>query len=311
MQTDAIIYRKESKMHAMNTKSTLNNMRGFTLVELMIVVFLSAIAVIAIYRGYTAFSHSADAQEQIIEMQQNLRIGMYSLFKDVMRAGMTEEDNDTLGIGTDRMSVKALTFLTAETLITDPTDPDYNIDEWILEFAMDLGSDKGGAVPEFADDGEDNDGDDDIDEADESWMGDDDINDNDERVRYKLSPVDPAVPNWFDLQREVWTCDSSGACDYGPPQTVITNVCALDFTYVQADDSVLNPLQRPLIETERALVETVEITMVVRTTNEDYRITNKETYNNLRGTEVLGPQNDNFRRRAMSMRVKVRNANLL
>ena len=96
MQTDAIIYRKESKMHAMNTKSTLNNMRGFTLVELMIVVFLSAIAVIAIYRGYTAFSHSADVQEQIIEMQQNLRIGMYRLVKDLMRAGMTEEDNNTL-----------------------------------------------------------------------------------------------------------------------------------------------------------------------------------------------------------------------
>ncbi len=40
----------------MNTKSTINNMRGFTLVELMIVVLLTAIAVIAIYRGYTAFS---------------------------------------------------------------------------------------------------------------------------------------------------------------------------------------------------------------------------------------------------------------
>ncbi len=62
-------------MHAMKTKS-INNIHGFTLVELMIVVLLTGIAVIAIYRGYTAFSQSADTQEQIIEMQQNLRIGM-------------------------------------------------------------------------------------------------------------------------------------------------------------------------------------------------------------------------------------------
>ena len=77
----------------MKTKSTINNIHGFTLVELMVVVLLTAIAVIAIYRGYTAFSHSADAQEQIIEMQQNLRIGMHWLEKDLRRAGMNEERN--------------------------------------------------------------------------------------------------------------------------------------------------------------------------------------------------------------------------
>jgi hypothetical protein len=48
----------------------------------------------------------------------------------------------------------------------------------------------------------------------------------------------------------------------------------------------------------------------VRTTNEDLRITNNETYDNLLGTTVLDPQNDHFRRRAMSMRLKVRNAQL-
>ena len=301
MQRDAIIYRKQSKMRAMKTKSRISNVSGFTLVELMVVVFLSAIAVIAIYRGYTAFTQSADAQEQTIEMQQNLRIGMYTLFKDVMRAGMTEEDTSTLIMDTDRMNIKALTFLTADNYSASGAP--------MLEFAMDLvGMDEDGVKLPFASDGEDNDGDDEIDEPDEAWMGDDDINDDGERVRYSLSLVDAGVPNWFNLQREVWSCDATG-CDYDPPQTIITNVCALDFTYVRADDTVLNTL--PLSETDRALIETVEITMVVRTTNEDYRITSNESYNNLRGTEVLAPQNDNFRRRAMSMRVKVRNANLL
>ena len=72
----------------------LKNSNGFTLVELMVTVLLTAIAVIAIYRGYTSFSQSADAQQQVIEMQQNLRIGMYTLVRDMIRAGMTEDDRE-------------------------------------------------------------------------------------------------------------------------------------------------------------------------------------------------------------------------
>jgi prepilin-type N-terminal cleavage/methylation domain-containing protein len=58
------------------TRKHIKNENGFTLVELMVTVLLTAIAVISIYRGYTAFSRSADAQQQVMEMQQNLRIGM-------------------------------------------------------------------------------------------------------------------------------------------------------------------------------------------------------------------------------------------
>jgi prepilin-type N-terminal cleavage/methylation domain-containing protein len=282
---------KKSKIHAMNTKSTLNNMRGFTLVELMIVVLLTAIAVIAIYRGYTAFSHSADAQEQIIEMQQNLRIGTYTMVKDIMRAGMTEEDDYVVLVDAARRDMKTVTFLTA----TDISAPGFNIGDPIVEFGMDLGS---GGV--FAGDTIDNDGDGDTDEEDESRMGDGDLNDDGERIRYKL--------NGEDLQRQVW---DSATSDYGTAQTIITNVSALGLTYVKDDDTVLGAL--PLNAGDRSLIDTVEITMVVRTTNEDLRITNNETYvNNLRGTAVLtvSPP-DHFRRRAMTMRVKIRNANLL
>ena len=118
--------KKKSKMHAMDTDSTLKNKRGFTLVELMIVVLLTAIAVMAIYRGYTAFSQSADAQQQTIEMQQNLRIGMYTLVRDLVRAGITEEDQNIINVDGTRKDVKAVTLLTA--------------DAATVEFGMDLGS---------------------------------------------------------------------------------------------------------------------------------------------------------------------------
>ena len=269
---------KKSKMHAINAKSTMNSMGGFTLVELMVTVFLTAIAVIAIYRGYTTFSQSADAQQQTMEMQQNLRIGMAALVKDIMRAGMKEEDSTLVAFA--------------------------NADGATVEFGMDLGS---GGV--YATDGVDNDGDgvedDDPDPAvaaieaqEEGRIGDGDFDDDGERIRYTLSGE--------DLQREVWDSAIPG---FGAAQTVITNVSALDFVYLDEDGNQLGPL--PI--TNAAVLDTIDtvlVTLVVRTTNEDYRITNNETYQNLLLTDIYTAPGDNFRRRAMSMRVKVRNANL-
>jgi prepilin-type N-terminal cleavage/methylation domain-containing protein len=273
---------KKSKMHAMKTKPTINNMRGFTLVELMIVVLLTAIAVIAIYRGYTAFSHSADVQEQIIEMQQNLRIGMDWLEKDLRRAGMTEEDTELIFVS----GVKQPGFLTA----TNTTAAGFTPGDPIVEVVMDLGSDG-----DFDADLDDNDGDGRTDEEDEARVGDGDADGDDERIRYSL--------NGEDLQREVWNGTSNS---YNAAQTIITNVSALNFVYLDVDGNPTAVLDD---------IDTVEITMVVRTTNEDYRITNRERYANQLGTwvwpAITDPTpNDNFRRRVMSKRVKIRNANL-
>jgi len=279
MKIDANIYqKKKSKMHAINTKSTLSSNRGFTLVELMVTVFLTAIAVIAIYRGYTTFSQSADAQQQTMEMQQNLRIGMTALIKDIMRAGMKEEDSSLVAFA--------------------------NADAATVEFGMDLGS---GGV--FATDGIDNDGDgiedDDPDAAvaaleaqEEGRIGDGDFGDDGEQIRYSLSGE--------DLQREVWDSTIPG---FGAAQTVITNVSALEFVYLDEDENQLGPL--PIVDPAILdTIDTVVVTLVVRTTNEDYRITNNETYQNLLLADIYTAPGDNFRRRAMSMRVKVRNANL-
>ena len=79
------------------TRKLIKNDNGFSLVELMVTVFLTVIAVIAIYRGYTAFSQATDAQQQVIEMQQNLRIGMTRMIVDIRRAGMNEEGDDIAG----------------------------------------------------------------------------------------------------------------------------------------------------------------------------------------------------------------------
>jgi prepilin-type N-terminal cleavage/methylation domain-containing protein len=274
----------------------LKNSNGFTLVELMVTVFLTAIAVIAIYRGYTSFSQSADAQEQVIEMQQNLRIGMYTLVRNIIRAGMNEEDSDVAGFILD----------------IEPPDGTFDNDEETIAFSMNLGS---GGV--YSGDGEDNDKDGVIDEEDEVRVGDNDVDDDGERIHFFFYNEDTNNNSQLDagedvngngsldqwLQKEVW---NSGA--YGTAQTIITNVSALNFVYLDENGNVLGPTISN--STDLEAIDTVEITLVVRTTNEDYRIINNESYQNLQGAVIYTAPGDNFRRRSMSMRVKVRNAQL-
>ena len=262
---------KKSKIHAMNTKSTLNNMRGFTLVELMIVVLLTAIAVIAIYRGYTAFSHSADAQEQIIEMQQNLRIGMYWLEKDLRRAEMNEEEDDTAG------------FTLAD------------IDT--VEFTMDMGGTNFNAY-------------DDIQPCTGNPKGDGDVLDSCENITY--ARLDPDGDGIFGLYRNDQNENPGAAGDQ-----IISNLEALRFVYLDENGDPIMPVA-PATELsleQRETVRSIEISIVVRTTNEDFRYTNNESYENtipVGGSlvEVLARQGDHFRRRILSKLIKVRNAGL-
>jgi prepilin-type N-terminal cleavage/methylation domain-containing protein len=284
------------------TRKSIQNDNGFTLVELMVTVFLTAIAVISIYRGYTAFSQSADAQQQVMEMQQNLRIGMTRLAVDIRRAGMNEEYK------------KEARFLCDEVPTNDTR----------IEFSMDLlGGDTAG----------DDDDDGLTDEEDESRIGDGDTEDYGEKIIYYLaaSSLDPTTN---DLRREVW--DSTLAPpDYGTAQTLITNVEAVDFVYFDDTGAEFVPSVPPATGTDKCdgvdpadpdpdqrlslwggqlqEVDRVEITLVVRATNEDSRYTNKEIYRNLRGEQVWPPlpppppPPDNFRRRVFSMSVQIRN----
>ena len=57
-------------------------------------------------------------------------------------------------------------------------------------------------------------------------------------------------------------------------------------------------------------IRAVQISLVVQTTNEDYRYTNREPYVNLQLTEIYRAPGDNFRRRMFNKQVKIRNAGL-
>ncbi len=61
--------------------------RGFTLVELMIAMAVGLIILAAMYGVFVMQNKSAKIQEQVAEMQQNVRAGMDIMIRDIRMAG--------------------------------------------------------------------------------------------------------------------------------------------------------------------------------------------------------------------------------
>jgi type IV pilus assembly protein PilW len=76
---------KSTRSHTLQSKSY--NSSGFTLVELMVAVAVSGIVMTAIYGAYVAQQRTATAQEQVIEMQQDLRSALYIMESEIRMAG--------------------------------------------------------------------------------------------------------------------------------------------------------------------------------------------------------------------------------
>jgi prepilin-type N-terminal cleavage/methylation domain-containing protein len=61
--------------------------KGFTLIELLLVIGMLGVVMMAIYSLYRTQQRSAYVQEDVVEVQQNLRIALDSLTKDIRMAG--------------------------------------------------------------------------------------------------------------------------------------------------------------------------------------------------------------------------------
>ena len=160
------------------------------------------------------------------------------------------------------------------------------------------------------------------------------------RGKLVAAPLPSTVPpapwtNFFNLVR---TDENNG--NTGPPpdfdvpldSTIINNVDALNFVYLDEDGEDLDPdttpddpadgrktlsILDPATEADILRIRSVQVAMVVRTTNEDLRYTNNETYRNLQDSDDDGDNDiiyiapgDNFRRRVITKQIKIRNAGL-
>lgn len=72
----------------MKRNHKLKNQAGVTLIELLIVMGIFFIVMGAVYSLYSAHQRSAYTQDEVVEVQQNLRIGIDSITRDVRMAGI-------------------------------------------------------------------------------------------------------------------------------------------------------------------------------------------------------------------------------
>jgi prepilin-type N-terminal cleavage/methylation domain-containing protein len=79
----------------MKIRSVFNN-RGLTLIELLIVLLVGGIIVAGIYRVFVAQSKAYIVQDQVVEVQQNIRVATEVLMKDLRMAGYDNNSVNSL-----------------------------------------------------------------------------------------------------------------------------------------------------------------------------------------------------------------------
>lgn len=72
--------------------------RGFTLVELLVAISISAIIMTAVYAAYNSQQKSYVIQEELAALQQNLRVAMFYMSNQIREAGC----NPTIDKGVNR-----------------------------------------------------------------------------------------------------------------------------------------------------------------------------------------------------------------
>jgi type IV pilus assembly protein PilW len=130
---------------------------GFTLTELLIGIVLSGIVIAGVYGFFVSQIKTYSLQEQLVEMQANVRISIDTIDRDLQNAGYDPTNSETFGITTAAFSGSNTTGLSVSTsselYFTVDDDGDGVIDKSVSErfgFKIDSGS-LGSAIISSAD----------------------------------------------------------------------------------------------------------------------------------------------------------------
>src|SRR4030042_677723 len=111
----------------MKGKSKRGCDQGFTLLEVLVVILILGIVMAGVYSVYTSQQKSFLIQEDVAEMQQNLRAAMFSMVREIRLAGCNPTGKATAGIVTANVNSIAITMdISGNNPNVDPPDGDTN-----------------------------------------------------------------------------------------------------------------------------------------------------------------------------------------
>jgi type IV pilus assembly protein PilW len=231
--------------------------KGFSLIELMVAMAAASILMAGIYSFYQSQLKSHVTLQELVDMQQDARLGMYMMTRDIQMAGY---DPQNTGATIRIANAGEIGF-----------DSDLNFDGVI--------------------------------DADT------------ERFYFALSnDADPrdgiADGTPCNLERGSWD-NLLNPVGLNP---VALNIDALNFVYLDSAGTVLDDDGNGNVTASMAAIRSIQITLVARSGDQLPVLMNKQTdgmiYTNQVGDDLLGAQNDNFRRIRLTSTVKVRNMGL-
>jgi type IV pilus assembly protein PilW len=252
-------------------------MAGFTLVELLITMVVSGLIMTGVYSAYVAQQRTATAQEQVTEMQQNIRAAMMILSSDLRMAGFdptkkakaefVDSTGTSFSNGASPETLTAVASSAAQIAFTTDLDEDGSIDEQVEDVNGDGNKDM-------------------------SEM---------EQVAYRL--------NGTNLQRYSTT---TGIITW---QTIAENIEAIEFSYLDEDGTVTADFDEVVAVDVSILAKAAnpDPKFTNGTTYIPASGIATSTPWDLNGPAVTGtanPPNDNFRRRLLITRIQCRNLGL-
>jgi len=109
----------------MKGKSKRGCDQGFTLLEVLVVILITSIVMAGVYSVYTSQQKSFLIQEDVAEMQQNLRAAMFTMVREIRLAGCNPTGKATAGIVTaNANTIRVAMDISGNNPNVDPPDGD-------------------------------------------------------------------------------------------------------------------------------------------------------------------------------------------
>jgi hypothetical protein len=224
-----------------------------------------------LYQIFHSHQYNYIAQGDSIELQQNLRAGIYLKTKDILLSRYNPEEIENIGFTSNLNSYNIFSD-------TQDTDIDYNTEFDRIAFYTDKNGRNGIEL------------DSDPDNTDDTY----DNGEEGEFIAYRLKGT---ALQRFNSERFAVDFNVANAW-----QSIATNVDALNFVFINdAGETTTDPNE----------ARAVQLSLLVRSSKKDHEYTNRTIYENYQGEEICDHcTNDNYHRRLIRMTVRIRNAHV-